>query len=396
MIKILNVSSHFSKQMQIVSNVLNDRIIFVEPSDKNDEFGYRSISIVNMNSNDVIKHNLPDKTKIINSSNSEAMFYYAQVCSHRNNSSVNVNIRKLNLETLHDQEVHTIEAETLEQDAPTVYVALNSKIVGIDERYCLFFVPHKKLYYFSECLLVDSLENKSFPVKGEFTNGDSLLRLQDICVINDSQHILIKTGRIQEFEKKEFWDQSVIKGKIPDYSDQNESLILLNTQQFISDVRNNEKLSEIIVDSADFQSALSLCGWCGHKLTYTKKMFNENKNRIFTYRLDTSEYESKEIIESYERIICAPEKYYLISCEGKDDNTNIHILDSTANTIFQISGPRGIAAIDEEKIITYRYDFDEGFNQIIDVNSIHSGELIGTFQARMFEYDLERNLLIIF
>lgn len=397
MTKILDVSCLFSKRVQKVNNEFNDSVIFVETSNyvKDAEFCYKSISIVNIHSIDAIKYNLPVNTKIINSSNSKETFYYAQLYSQSNNTTVNVHLRKLNLKNLHDMEVNIIQVETQEQDEPTDYIALNSKIVGINERYCLFFVPQKKLQYginyFSKCLLVDSFENKVFTVKAEFINGDSLLRLQDIWVINDSQNILIKTGRIQDFEKRKFWKKTIENDDNPKYIDQNESLVLLNTQLFISNVKNNESLTNIIIDSADFKSALSLCGYCGHKLTYNKKMFEEKQNIIITYMLNSGKFERKEVADSYE-IICTPEKHYLIKTI-KGDSTRFDVHDPTTNTTFQTTGS-GIIAIDKEKIITYRYD--EKFEQIVCIFNIHSGEIVNTYQKCNFDYDLERNLIIIF
>ncbi|MBP2002303.1 hypothetical protein J2Z69_003375 [Paenibacillus shirakamiensis] len=396
MIKIMDACILFNYQVEKVHNEFNDNLVFIKPSDYSErgEFGYKAVLVVNIKSMDTMQYILPSNTKIINSTNSKNTFYYAQLELGDNKSCVNVWLRKLDLETMKDTYLGAIEIDIKDQDEPLNYVALNSKIVGINERYCLFFAPCEKLQYgpsyFSKCLLIDSFENKIITVKDGFINGDSLLKLQDIWVVNDTKNIIIKTGRIQIFEKREFWDKSIENGEIPSYFDQNESLVFVSTELFIDRIKRNEELTGIL-DSSDYTSAISFCGWDGYKLTFMKHHFKEGKNVIITYKLDSEMFERKEIEDSCE-IVCTTDKYFVVQ-PVNDENIRFSVRDLTSNTVVQING-YGIIALDEDKIITH--NFNKNFEHVVCLSNVHTGELIKEFKTPNFDYDLEKDLLTIY
>ena len=400
MLKIINFYDVLNKKAEKVQNVFFDNFVFIESTDflKEGELSYKSIFSINIHKNEVTSYDFPLKARIVSSSNSGSTFYYAQIHAENGNGSVLVQIRKLDLITLHDQEVLDITIDTLEQDQPFDYVALNSNIVGINERYCLFLAPHEQFKYgssyFSECFLIDTLEKKIFPVKGEFSNSDHLLRVQDIWVTDDGHHLIVKTGRIQEREKRDFWESAIRRGELPSYMDQTESLIILETEKFITQTRNSDRLMDTVIDSADYESGLSVIGLNNNRLIYTKTMFKEEQMTINSYTISLADLKQIKVNHVTDTILYShvDNKYYIME-HMVDEHVRICIQDLSKNPIFYVQDA-GVIYIDDEEIITYRQAAN--FEKIIHVNSIRSGELIQTFQSRDFHYDFERGLLFIY
>ncbi|MHA6534065.1 hypothetical protein [Paenibacillus sp. BAC0078] len=396
MVKVFDFTNIFKNKVEKIGNSFNESLVFVEPSDysKEEEYFYKSITVLDSYANDINQYNFPFKVKLVNASNSGSTFYYGHINSCTD-SSVEVHIRRLDLVSFHDKKVHSVEVDITEQDQPIDYVALNSKIIGINERYCLLFIPNKKIKYgkpyFSNCFLIDSFENKMFTVQNDF-NNDSLLRLQDIWVIDNGESLIIKTGRIQEFEKRERWEEAHTKEITLDYFDQNETLYILNTKMFIQQVRDDEKLTFTIIDSSNYESGFSIIGLYLDKFAFIKRTYKEMKTMLNFYTISSAELEKKEITSPFDSIFSTSENYYLVELieAGK---VNIQSMDFSKNMIFQMDDA-GIISVDDNNIITIRYN--EKFEKIINIYNFHSEKLINTYTVRDYYFDSEQDILIFY
>ncbi|MCX8130549.1 MAG: hypothetical protein N3I35_10665 [Clostridia bacterium] len=347
----------------------------------------------------IIKHNSITKltdyhkfeTNIRNASykNTKDTMYY--VISKQKYDTVCLQFKKVNCFDFSEENIFSLEFNISKMHETQYSLLKHVDIHGINSRYSLVRIPqidHKYgLPQYSQILLLDSIDKNHFIVPGKLGIDDTMLRLDRIEVSDDGTFLLIKTGNICWFEKKDFWE---IGRK--DYYDQLESLLLIDIESFVHHIKNGTEIpGSFIIDKCGFESAFTNFEIIDKELKYQKVNFRDNITELLTHAIISKQTTKINIECIYENIIQFDSKIFVISKDG----SNKKIIDVINNKcIFSTSAlTEQIIYFDNENVITAIPQ--EGLIHEIVMHSINSNkaEKLG---VGWFTFNKKQKILTIF
>ncbi|WP_342571532.1 hypothetical protein MKY85_00270 [Paenibacillus sp. FSL R5-0749] len=382
--KILKLDEILNQNMDITKNIINDSFVFVEQCDYSIEADYYFKSLLVLDTNEIRKYSFPYKTRIVNSSASGSNFYYGTIEKKMLGSEIIVN--KLDLKSFEDSEVGRVKVDIASED-DLLHIALNSRLIGLNERHCILLTPQQRFSsegpFYSHCYLLDF---KFRQVSAIQIPKKEYLQIEDIFVYNNGQDIIMKTGRIESYEKESFWEQIKANQMKSTYFDSSETLLHIKTNSLINNVENNEELSCFIIDEADYQSSLTILSLTEEKLIYTKKEFLNSETYLAYFDLRFEEVFKNEIKDPFDYIFYEDDQVFIIQY------VNEQLILLNGNKVNCIKENSNIVSINSKNIIEFEIDSD--YNKFILIYDRLTSALINKIRVNRFHYESQRRILI--
>ncbi|PDO09217.1 MAG: hypothetical protein BLM47_13785 [Candidatus Reconcilbacillus cellulovorans] len=183
------------------------------------------------------------------------------------------------------------------------------RLLGLDDRHVFVFDPGPQpdiSCFYQVKLLVNVLNGQTHPVPDRLGN-DFFSRLQEAWLLDGGKFLTVKTGRIQWWEKKEFWQQDVTH-----YTDRIETLALCRTDDLIRCIQAGQDIPWTIIDQSDYSSALRMLGDHDQYLYYSKQDFQSGYTTIYKYSLYPSPHRADILYQFKEEF----EQVFFHSNEG--------------------------------------------------------------------------------
>lgn len=384
--EILKFDEILNQNMDITKNIINDSFVFVEQCDYSIEADYYFKSLLVIDTKEIRKYRFPYKTRIVNSSASGSNFYYGTIEKKMLGSEIIV--RKLDLESFEDAEVGRVEVDIASED-DVLHIALNSRLIGLNERHCILLTPQQRFSsgvpFYSHCYLLDL---KSRQVSAIQISKKEYLQIEDIFVYNNGQDIIMKTGRIESYEKESFWKQIKANQMKSTYFDSSETLLHIKTRSLINNVENNEELSYFIIDEADYQSSLSILNLTKEKLIYTKKEFSDSKTYLACFDLKLEEIVKNEIKDPFDYIFYEDDQVFILQY------VNEELILLNGNKVDCINENSNIVSINSINIIEFEIDSD--YNKFILIYDQLTSALIKKIRVNRYHYETQSRILITY
>jgi hypothetical protein len=251
---------------------------------------------------------------------------------------------------LSEKEIFSLELNTANMSEEQCSLLKQVDILGIDSRYALVRIPHLNRTYglpqYSQLFLLDADENTCQIVPDKLGADDTLLSLDEIKVDNDGRYLMIKTGNVAWFEKRDFWEV----GR-KDYFDQLESLVLIDTESFINYIKNETQIPDsFIIDKCSFESAFTNICIINGTLKYQKVSFTDNATEFISYDINSKQTKKINIEGIYETIYNINESIFAVTA---DENSKSIIDVKNSKCIYSTITPaEQIVYFDNENVIT--------------------------------------------
>jgi len=226
---------------------------------------YTSALIVDLLSQRTCEFLFEKNADIINGTNSGPYFYYAYF-----EQEGKVSFHQFKFLNFSDKEFMILKRHSTSSLGDV-------RLLGLDDRHVFVFDPGPQpdiscFYQFK--LLVDALNGQTHPVPDRLGN-DFFSRLQDAWLLDGGKFLTVKTGRIQWWEKKEFWQQNVTH-----YTDRIETLALCRTDDLIRCIQAGQDIPWTIIDQSDCSSALRMLGIMINVFIILNKIFKAVARRF--------------------------------------------------------------------------------------------------------------------
>lgn len=394
MINIVDIRDLIGQDTSNLDNSFDNKYLFAKVVAG--KRAYNGIYIVNYQTKEVFPCNFQREADLLALNCSGSSVYYAYIDNKRNDKYIC--LRKIDCSTLSDQDICKISIKSVDSKNFNEIISALSIIIGINERYCIVFVPiiftpktfPKHGIYFSNCLLIDSIEKKAYPVPDQISESDTLLRLDRAWVVNNGKYIMFKTGRIRPFEKKEIWEKGREKGVYKEYGDHLEALLLYKTEEFVNNVKNGFGLKNNIIASCDLHGSLAIIGVDHDNIVYCKRIFKDASTKVNFYSLSSMNTVTNIIDELYDGFMFYNQKLYGIVENIKGKYNDIYDI-STKSKLIRLPYSRTVIYINKDYVISYNI-----LEKKILVENLVNGDLIQTFESGSVRYDFENNQIILY
>jgi len=289
---------------------------------------------------------------------------------------------------------HLIEKKVIEFEKCCSLLCSDVLLLGLDDRHVLVFdsSPQPRFgWFFQTRLLVDFADGRTYPVPEEL-EGDSLARLQDAWTLNNRNHFVVKTGRIQWWEKEEFWKQNNT-----DYTDQVETIALCRTEDLIRHIKAGRPIPWTIVDRSDRFSALRVLEDHPQCFYYSKQDFRTNDTTVFQYSLSPFPMHVKIY-----RFNGELETMFFRSGEGygirwTDENRNeLELVRLNGMRPLFRTRDHAIIHTDGEFVLTTGPGDPSTTRNCIFLYNLRRGHLVQTIEDRSAFYDRHRDQVILY
>ena len=352
MLKIIQLGGYLDKQIIETNQLIGNSLVYFDNENYYSELNplgwLPGIIKYDTVSKKIDYYRFPTNVRIVSHQGEQDTLYYALMNWER--GTVLVHFKKLNCTDFSDFEITSIQLE-YENEIEKSNSKLNSiGITGINERYAIVSIPqinHKYgLPIYSQIMLLDSNEKKHYVFKETLGNNDSMLRLEKIVVSEDGKFLLLKTGNIGWFEKKDFWD---IGRK--DYFDQLENLVLIDVESFIKYIKNGTQIPDsFIIDKCSFESAFTNICVINGTLKYQRVSFTDNTTEFISYDINSKQTKKINIYGIYERIYNINESIFAVTTD--ENSKNIIDVKNSKCIYSAITPAEQIIYFDNENVIT--------------------------------------------
>lgn len=290
-------------EIQIIQDYENSRLIDTGVYDENYIYFFHELvdsSHDNSTSYEVLKYDYVNKECIsllpfekpvhgLHRSQGKKHIYYSNLEWNKNEAIIN--IYQIDCEVMRSKKVYTLSIVDMFAKSEKYSSIYRYELFGIDERYLLFgkpeLNPSTKLNSsgFSEYILIDILDQKSYSVPEMIGLHDTILHLSYLSVFEclDQREIIIETGRIAPWEKKQLWTQK--KANMSE-GEKNQSVVVMPLDIFIDNIKKGEPIQEsYIIQKIYEDSALIQLVIQGSNLKIYKGNFLDDNSEIITYSL---------------------------------------------------------------------------------------------------------------
>jgi len=334
------------------------------------------------------KFNVP--ADIISLKGSCDVIYYGYINTQKSNYCVN--LHKINCRDWSQEYILTIDTEISIEDNRN-YKNLAAGMVGINERYSVLSISYPIPNQRSLCcktFLIDSLEKKLYPIG----IGTDTLFLQDPWFISNSDYIGFKTGKIQPYEKRDFWLLRKKDGVTKEYKNHEETIILCKVNELIKIIKEGLKLnSNWTIEKCDSNCTIDSLNKTIdsniNKVIYSVEHFEKNITEIKIIEMEDHSLVTTMSEGFYDNLMYSNNKVFGI--KRFEDFFDIYDVNSK-DKLFSID--EDILFIDEEVFITLKFSV-ENFNRIVTVRNLSNQQSISAFECHSVYCDYEKNILVL-
>ncbi len=393
MADIINVSALMGGIVVKTNLFLNNDIIFVENNILEDDskfpkiLDYKGIKKLNTRTLKIEDYSFKSRAGIVSFVSSASTIYYGKITNEENKSSIL--IYKVHCDNMVEEEIIKINLDIKNEALSDSY------IVGLNERYAILFIPHSTLVYgrpfFNKGILIDSFEKKTYDIPDKINELDTLLRVDEAWISNDSQNILFKTGRIRPDEKKRIWDEQAEKGTFNEYHDHIESIMAFDINELVGNIKKGIQINKTdIIDTCDMHKAINIISVTGN-VNYSINDFKTKQTEIKTIDFQTKKMLSIKCNSMFDYILGFDNAFHGITLT---DNKEQEVYSIEKNRVV-FSTNKNIAYIDKENIITFEIK-KQSLNRIFSIYNLQKNEEVQTMEGRILEYEFGSNELILY
>lgn len=305
---------------------------------------------------------IKEKASVIDNNFGQNYSYYINI--YRNERDIDFNIYQIDFQKMDCKKVFNLNrCDSLINNLEDTEINC-VEIIGIDDRYCIFAVPNldtTKIYNSDDSghLLIDIKEQKSYKIPKLIGSKDYINNLSFIKIfeISGESHIMLVTGRISSWEKRDLWDNNETDN-LP-WRTKFQSVSLLPLSSFIKNIKYNQSINEdFIIHEFDMNSALIQIEIHGSNLYIYKEDFKKNISELYTKNLEDKKNNIFGMTEVYHKIIFDKDK----PCYGLkklDDADELHDLYGEKE-LFRTNEKTSILGAYRNIIITREYRSVEG------------------------------------
>ncbi|BDR79977.1 hypothetical protein N072000002_02240 [Clostridium tetani] len=387
MVKIVNIGKEVKGEIGVI-NLFGDRnILFLEQGE--------NISIVKFNYKtkkaDRLKFDKP--INLFSCINSTEVMYYSNI--DKFNSKYRVNIYKMDCNNLKNCYISEFNTE-FESDNENHFdsLSLYSRLIGLNDRYVIFLLPCIQLSepFFHKALLIDSVEKRVYKIPDSIGCIDTILRVDQVFAFQKGEYIILKTGRIGDYEKRQIWEQQKQKGEFTEYHSSLEDLVICKVSEFADNVKHGIPIDkDKIVQTCDLHEGLRIIGNYEDKIIYSIQSFDKGTTDIKIYYVGSHRIKTITVEGFYDNIKYSNGKFY--GFMQNNGVTNIYDI-ITKDKIFSSKGWN--VHIVDENFITLNDEFiDDKFKSILEIYNFNDKNKIDGMEFNSCCFDYERNTLIV-
>lgn len=396
MVKIMNISQEVKGEIGAINLFDDDNILFLEQDEPYElHFHSENIGIVKFNyktkKTDRFKFDKP--INLFSCINSTEVMYYSNI--HKFNSKYGVNIYKMDCNSLKSCCISEFSTEfESDNEAHFDNLSLNSRLIGINDRYVMFLLPRIQFGqpFFHKALLIDSVEKRVYKIPDSIGCIDTILRVDQVFASSKGEYIIVKTGRIGDFEKRRIWEQQKQKGEFTEYHDSLEDLAICKVSEFADNVKHGMPIDkDKIVQTCDLHEGLRIIGNYEDKIIYSIQSFGKGTTDIKIYDVESHRIKTITVEGFYDDIKYSNGRLY-----GFMRNNEVTDIYDIITRYKLFSSKEWIVHIDEEKCITSNEEFiDHKFKRIVKIYNLNDKNKIDRHEFNSCYFDYERNTLIV-
>ncbi|WP_125153497.1 hypothetical protein [Clostridium rectalis] len=389
MVNVINIGKEVKGEIGVI-NFFGDRnMLFLKQGENKNivKFNYKNQKI------DKIKFDKP--IKLFSCINSTEVMYYANI--YEFNSKYVVKIYKVDCNNLKSCYISEFSTEfEVEKEGGFHRLSLDSRLIGVNDRYALFLLPHTQYSFgkpfFYKALLIDSVEKRVYKIPDLIGAIDTILRSDQICPFQKGEYIMFKTGRIGNFEKRQFWEEQKQKGEFKEEHDSLENLIICKVSEFLDNVKHGIPIhKKNIIQTCDLHEGLRIIGYYKGKIIYSIQSFQKGRTDIKIYDVESHKIKTITVEGFYDNI-----KYYNGMFYGFIQNNEfINIYDIiTRDKIFSYKG--WSVHIIDENFIAFKDEFiEDKTKSILEIYNFNDKNKIDSMEFNSCCFDYEKNTLIV-
>jgi len=263
----------------------------------------------------------------------------------------------------------------------------------LDSRHILVFAAdEEERAKFRTIALIDVESGRIDPVPDP-VGTDSLSRLQDAWLFDDGRTFIVKTGRIQWWEKQKFWELHDVE-----YTDQVETLAFCPIDELIRCVRDGRPaIPWTVLAQSDRTSALHTVGEDGTCFAFAIQHFPWNRLQTFQFHPTQAAAvvfvgEAEGIFE--EVLYCDGMWFGSRRVPGRQER--MELVDLAARrTVLQVSD-WGFVAAERRHALAYKGGPGSKRGFQVTLYDWVDNKKIQTWKNRYFHYDLKSNTFLLF
>jgi hypothetical protein len=287
-----------------------------------------------------------------------------------------------------------MEEEVYSYNVPFTINDMFNPILFSLEPFLILAIPNPELdknsYYYRNIILIDTEQNTDFEVRIDLGNTDSILRLDNIWISDDGKNLVLKTGRIRNYEKKKFWERKISSG-FNDSTDQIENLIIFELNNLIACCKHNIALTNYeVLQFSDESSTNGFIGFDNSNVIYFVNVFSEGVSFIKILDLESKMINSIRLDTIYDSINYKSDIFY-----GEKNGHTYNLLNYevyTNNRIVDQDAKFEISYIKEPEITNGKI----AIKCSISIYRRADKNLINSFVCNHFIFDYNTNSLLLF
>ncbi|MFJ6268049.1 hypothetical protein ACIQGW_24165 [Lysinibacillus xylanilyticus] len=243
-----------------------------------------------------------------------------------------INFHRINLKTFNQIHAITLNLNNYFSSEELKEESHYSKLIYLNHQYLLYFITKRAIKYaqpfYQYIFLVNTTTGEIKILNPILPIGDNLLRLdilKNIYLSNNNHFLLLKTGRIQAFEKQSMYKKVDLKNP---YYDHLESIYLIEVSSLI-DQQNFDNAKSIAL--LNYSRTSDKLRYEKNILSYVLSDFNINNQELVKHDLlvgKVSKFQDDQLIQDYlnYEVEIEPSYYHYISNLFKQEKSESFIL----------------------------------------------------------------------
>ncbi|GAA0735212.1 hypothetical protein [Clostridium oceanicum] len=438
MIQMIDAKKLLKGSLNKLGMTSKDTFVFGEESTHKNH--YTKIIKFNYILKSVEEFKLKKEADLISNVTLNKVLYYGKDLFDLNEKKNYIKIYKFDCDEFKDDFITKIEIGNCKDK---IDLRFGGILTGIDYRYAILLIPDYEVNgesFFKDAFLIDSILKKSYSFKNIIGQKEEVLKIDSILVDYSGEYIAFKTGRIGDFEKKEFYDEykndlvqsrkvnniidksitlepkkfkditdecSTIEPKkfkeIMDKSvtefidkkeiyDNEEDLIICEKDEFINKVKNKVNLNrDRIIEKCKFDKSVRLISMDNDKIYYLLRDFKSSLKYLKSYDFKSKEIKTIEVEEKYDYIEMHNNKFY--GFIKKEDSffdvysirDNYKILESDGEAFY----------VDEKILVSGNIILkDDKFTRYLKVYNVKDGSILDSFEFTNMCFDFIEKVIV--
>lgn len=252
--------------------------------------------------------------------------------SEKNTRGDVITFQRIDLKTFSQKHAITLNLNNYFSPDELMEESHYSRLIYLNHQYLLYFITKSEIKYgqpfYQYIILVNTATGETKIINPVLPNGDNLLRLdifKNIYLSNDNHFLLLKTGRIQAFEKQSMYTNVDLNNP---YYDHLESIYIIEISSLINH-QNFDSANPIAL--LNYSSSLEKLRYEKNILSYVLSDFSNNNQELIKHDLlvgNISKFQDDQSIQghlNYEFEI-EPNYYHFILSLFKQEKSETFIL----------------------------------------------------------------------